>query len=180
MTRHSLGVGVVLLTALALAACEAAPRARPVKMGPVDEGKGTLTSARQYLEGMWSLESFQLFPPGRPPVTLKGSGALVYDKYSNLKMEIRPDKASVDMLREAGVEIGDSGTISTQGRTAVDLQNRTLTYVLEGQPPGTGPLALNRPRYWQVEGNLLTLTTKDDSGNPASVGRWRKSSGAQN
>ena len=178
MMRQSLLVPVVLIAALAAAGCESAPRARPVKMGPVDEGTGTLTSARQYLEGNWALESFQLYPPGKPPVTLKGSGALSYDKYSNLRMEIRPDKTSVDMLREAGVEIGDSGTISTQGRTAIDLQNRTLTYVLEGQAPGTGPLALNRPRYWQVEGTLLTLTTKDDSGNPVSVGRWRKTGGA--
>jgi hypothetical protein len=47
--------------------------------------------------------------------------------------------------------------------------------MLEGQPAaGTGPLATSRPRYWQVDGNLLTLTTKDDAGRPTSIGRWRK------
>ena len=47
---------------------------------------------------------------------------------------------------------------------------------VEGQPAaGTGPLAMNRPRHWQVEGNLLTLTTKDDAGNVASVGEPRPS-----
>ena len=55
--------------------------------------------------------------------------------------------------------------------------NRTLTYVLADQPPsGTGPLAINRPRHWQVEGTLLTLTTQDETGKPLSVGRWRKTS----
>ena len=55
------------------------------------------------------------------------------------------------------------------------MQNRTLTYVIEGQPvAGTGPLAASRPRYWQVEGTTLTLTTKDDAGNATSIGRWRK------
>jgi len=33
---------------------------------------------------------------------------------------------------------------------------------------------MSRPRYWQVDGDVLTLTTKDNAGNPASVGRWRK------
>jgi hypothetical protein len=89
-------------------------------------------------------------------------------------MEIRTDVETSDKLRAAGIEIQD-GKISTTGRTAVDMQNRTLTYMLEGQPAGvTGPLATSRPRYWQVDGNVLTLTIKDDAGKPVSVSRWRK------
>jgi hypothetical protein len=37
-----------------------------------------------------------------------------------------------------------------------------------------GPLALSRPRHWEVQENLLTLTTKDESGKPLSVGKWRR------
>ena len=90
-------------------------------------------------------------------------------------MEIRADQASADLLRAAGLDIRD-GVISTQGRTAIDLQNRTLTYVLEGQAPLVeGPLSMKRPRHWVVEGDTLTLTTKDEAGKPLSVGRWRRS-----
>ena len=67
--------------------------------------------------------------------------------------------------------------LSTKGRTVIDMQNKTLTYVISGQPPAgapSGPIGLNRPRYWEVNGNELTLTTKDDNGKPTSVGRWRK------
>jgi hypothetical protein len=53
------------------------------------------------------------------------------------------------------------------------MQNRTLSYVVPGQS-GTGPLALSRPRHWVVEGDLLTLSTKDDAGKPLSVGHWRR------
>ena len=62
-------------------------------------------------------------------------------------------------------------------KTTMREQNRTLTYVIEGQPAGyaaTGPLALTRPRHWVVEGNVLTLTTRDMDGKPLSVSRWRK------
>jgi len=33
---------------------------------------------------------------------------------------------------------------------------------------------MERPRYWQVEGDVLTLTTRDAAGKPLSVGVWRK------
>jgi len=167
--------GLLLATvALSLSACAAAPINKPIKGGPVDTGSGSLTQARKFLEGRWSLESFEVHPPGKAVVTLKGMGTLTYDDFGNLRMEIRADQAASDQLRAAGVDIRD-GTISSDGRTAVDMANRTLTYTIQGQPAaGPGPLAMNRPRYWQVDGNLLTLTTKDDAGNVATVGRWRK------
>jgi len=71
------------------------------------------------------------------------------------------------------------GVISADGRTAIDLQNHTLTYFIEGQrssnQTGGGPLALNRPRHWEVMADMLTLTTRDDSGAPLSIGRWKRS-----
>ena len=159
---------------LVMAACSAAPRQRPVEMGPVASGPGTLSAARQYLEGRWALESFELRQPGKPPILLTGSGTLAYDGSGNLTMEIRADEKSGDLLRAAGVDIRD-GMISTQGRTAIDLQNKTLTYVLDKQKPLIrGPLGMERPRHWVVDGDVLTLTTKDDAGEPVSIGRWKK------
>ena len=105
---------------------------------------------------------------------LKGSGLLVYDNMSNLRMEIRADEASGDALRAAGIDIRD-GLISTDGFTAIDIQNRTLTYRVDGQSPLVrGPLGLDRPRHWEVTENTLVLTTKDAEGRPVSVGRWKR------
>ena len=167
----------VLLVAAA-SGCTGAPRQRPIPAGPVDEGAGTLTAARKYLEGRWSLESFEVFPPGKPPIALKSAGTLTYDEFGNMRMEIRADEKAADVLRAAGIDIRD-GVISTDGRTIVDMQNRTLTYVAAGQNPiaaPTGPLAPGRPRHWEVTKDILTLTTKDDAGKPLSVGRWRRMS----
>ena len=166
--------GVAALFAAATA-CAAAPRERPLPLGRVESGPGTLAEARKFLEGRWALESFEVRPPGRAPIALKGSGVLNYDDFGNLRMEIRADQASSDLLRAAGIDIRD-GVISSEGRTAIDLQNRTLTYFVEGQPAsGGGPLATNRPRHWEVTADVLTLTTRDDSGAPLSIGRWKKS-----
>ena len=173
-------MGIVLLLPMALASggafgCAAKPRERPIPLGPVDTGPGTLAAARKFLEGRWILESFEVHPPGKPPIALKGAGMLVYDDRGNLRMEIRADESSADLLRAAGVDIRD-GVIATDGRTAIDLQNRTLTYVLDGQAPLIeGPLGTKRPRHWVVEGDTLTLTTKDEAGQTLSVGRWKRS-----
>lgn len=169
---------IVLMAALA-AGCTAAPRVRPVKMGPADS---TLEGARQFLKGKWTLMSYEVFPPGRSPVTLgsaDGTGTMTYDDYSNLDMQIRvTDQKVADALGAAGIPLKD-GMISTTGRTALDFQNKKLTYILEGQPQlvsnaQMGPLAMNRPRYWQVEGDVLILTIKDDNGKALAISRWKK------
>jgi len=172
--RSALTPVLLAIVVLSISACAAAPINKPIKVGEVDTGSGSVTAARKFLEGRWTLESFEVHPPGKPVVNLKGMGTLTYDDFGNLRMEIRADQAASDQLRAAGIDIRD-GIISSDGRTAVDMPNRTLTYVIQGQPAtGTGPLAMNRPRHWQVDGDVLTLTTRDDAGNVASVGRWRK------
>ena len=178
MLRSTLKLSVVLLLAWVVG-CSAAPRQRPVKVGDVDEGAGSITAARKFLQGRWTLESFEVFPPGKAPITLKGAGTLNYDDFGNLRMEIRTDQQTGDLLRAAGIETAD-GTISTDGRAAVDMQNRTLTYILAGQSTGTiaktvpGPLAPSRPRHWEVKDDLLLLSTKDDAGKILSASRWRR------
>lgn len=174
--RRLLAVFIVVVLTGWLGACGGGPRLRPVSAGPVDTGAGSLTAARKILEGRWTLESFEVFPPGGQAIRLTGMGTLVYDEFSNLRMEIRTDERTGEALTKAGIEIR-SGVLSTEGRTAVDLQNRTLTYIIQGQPPvgaPSGPLATNRPRHWEVLGDVLTLTTKDDKGQALSVGRWKK------
>ena len=149
-----------------------------LQRGPVSKGPGTLAAARKYLEGRWSLLSFEVFPAGQPPIRVKGEGSLLYDSFGNLDVQIRVDKATAERLTLAGIP-APAGIVSIRGRTVIDMQALTLTYFLEGQPPfGTpsGPLALNRPRHWRIEGNVLTLMTKGDDGQPVSVGKWEKMS----
>jgi hypothetical protein len=174
MTRIFVRFSVMVLASLA-AACAASPRTRPVDIGPIEKGPGSTNAARKFLEGRWSLQSYEVFPPGQPPIQVKGSGTLLYDAYGNLDIEIRTDPETARRLEGAGIQT-EGGVLSTSGRTVVDMQHQTLTYVIEGQPKGpqSGPLGLNRPRHWTVEGNVLTLTTQGDDGKPVSSGKWEK------
>src|SRR5687768_5135287 len=105
-------LGLVLAN---LAGCAAAPRQRAREGGPVGIGAGTLTVARNLPTGGWSLESFQVVPAGKPPVTVKGQGIVNYDEYSDLTMDVRADAASVEVLKAAGIEVVNNG-FSTTGR----------------------------------------------------------------
>jgi hypothetical protein len=152
----------------------------PAQSQPAQSQPGsqkTLVEARKYLEGRWGLQSFEVRPAGAAPIVVAGSGALTFDDFANLRMEIRTDQAASDLLRAAGIEVRD-GVISSDGRVAIDLQRRTLTYFIEGQRSsyvtGGGPLALNRPRHWEVTADTLTLTTRDESGAPLSISRWMR------
>lgn len=161
--------GVAVLLAAATSAGVAAQQPAGAKPAP------TLADARKFLEGRWTLESFEVRQPGKPPVMLKGSGVLTYDNFSNLRMEIRTDQSTADLLRAAGIDIRE-GILSTEGRTVIDQQNQTITYFLEGQPTaGGGPLAAHRKRHYEIKGDVLTLTTRDDSGAPVSIGTWKRS-----
>ena len=176
MFRSVWKLSVLAVLLASAAGCLGGPRQRPVKAGPVDEGPESITAARKFLEGRWALEEFQVFPPGKPAITLTGSGSLNYDEFGNLRIEIRADEKSADLLRAEGVEMKD-GVISTDGRAVVDMQNRTLTYILPGEPVGAkaaGPLAPSRPRHWEVKGDLLFLSTRDEAGKPLSTGRWKR------
>jgi hypothetical protein len=177
MPRRLLGLGLALAMAGGAFGCAGAPRTRPVKMGPVETGAGTLTAARQYLEGRWTLEAFTVYPPGRDPITVKGDGTLLYDDYGNMKIDIRTDRETGEALSRVGIKV-TGGVIASEGRTVINLQDRTITYVIDGQTghgfERGGPLGIDRPRHWTVEADLLTLTTKDESGKDVSVGKWRR------
>jgi hypothetical protein len=180
VSGHTKGFRMTLsrrLTALSLAlslcgvaACTYKPRTEPP-----NSGQGTVNQARKYLEGTWSLVSFTLYPPNGAPIDMKGKGTLVYDDFSNMTMTLDADDASAALLKKAGLSM-EGNRFSSNGKVIVDMQNKTLKYVLEGQHIAvtTGPMAVERLRYWQVDGNTLTLTTRDDKGAPLSVAKWQR------
>jgi hypothetical protein len=149
---------------------------RHIGRGPVDPGARTLAAARKYLEGRWGLLSFEVHPPRGDMIQVKGEGTLLFDDFGNLEMEIRTDETTGQVLSEAGIPL-EKGQLSVKGRTALDMAHHTLTFVPQGQPllvPPSGPLAAIYSRHWKVEGDVLTIGTNDDLGNPTTVGRWRK------
>jgi hypothetical protein len=178
---HAMTVGRRMLCAVGVLALTtgAACTQKPITTGPISTGPGTLAQARTYLQGTWTLLTYDIFLPGEAPIhqtQANGSGQLTYDEFNNLTIDISVDPPTAELLDRAGI-LTTNGVLSTRGRAAVDMQQRTLTYILQGQPlmaATIGPLDLRRPRHWTVDGNTLTLDTRAENGATLSSGKWQK------
>jgi hypothetical protein len=125
---------------------------KPVGLRPVDTGTGTLAATRKHLEGRWRLLSFEVYSPGRGLIQAQGDGTLLFDGFGNLQMDIRTDETTGRTLSEAGIPLVQ-GRLSVKGRTVVDMDHQTVTFVPEDQAlivPPLGPLAAIHPRHWTM------------------------------
>ncbi len=172
----SIVVAVATLAA-GSAACHGGSLQKPLLLGPVDTGPGTMEQARRYLQGHWTLMSMDIFPPGQAPIHAAATGSMTYDDFGNMDVELRLNPATTKLAEGIGIQ-APKGVVSTTGSTVIDINNHSISYVLQGQAavrPAMSPLDTNRPRYWEVTGNQLTLRTKDENGTVLSVTVWRKS-----
>jgi len=174
----NLARSLVAIAAVVVVAQFPAPAVTQAAQRPVEVNKPAdpLIAARYQLQGRWDLISYEILPPGKAKIQLLGKGTMIYDDYGNLEMNIRVDEPTARSLDEAGIPTKD-GVLLTKGRTVIDVQTQSLVFVLQGQPAfgaPSGPLGLNRRRFWQVDGQVLTLITKGDDGSPLSISKWQK------
>lgn len=147
--------------------CSAAPRQRPVKMGDVDTGAGSLEAVRRQLEGSWQLASLQTFGGGAP-VTHPAEAVLTYDAYGNLSIIGRLEKPDPN---NAG-----SPLLQYKGRAVIDPAKQQLRLMDSKGPEGALPTEV-RPehlRKYEFAGEQLKLSTIDASGNVTATTVWNK------
>ena len=73
----------MLAVAISLA-CEAQPRQRPLDVGPVASGPGTIEHERRRLLGTWRLDRFEVLDSAGSPTAVRAQAILTYDEYGNL------------------------------------------------------------------------------------------------
>jgi hypothetical protein len=83
MIRSLLLTGAMLAVAASLA-CQAQPRQRPLDVGPVASGPGTIEFERRRLEGTWRLDRFEVIDAAGAPRVVRAEAILTYDEYGNL------------------------------------------------------------------------------------------------
>ena len=85
MNRFLLLTAAMLALATSLA-CQAQPRQRPLDVGPVASGPGTIEFERRRLLGTWQLERFEVISSAGIPTVVKAQAVLSYDEYGNLSV----------------------------------------------------------------------------------------------
>ena len=172
---------------LALGACAAAPRERPLPTTKIASGETTVEAARRQLEGRWTLVSLVIAAADGRRASVLATGDLTLDAFGNLSVEYRLSPEGRTALASLGIEYPNP-TISTTGRTVMNAQVQRITYVADDAQSRAfdpdlaarraNPFALEHPRYYMFdEGGVLTLTTRHDNGTDAATSRWRRPPG---
>jgi hypothetical protein len=170
--RRFLPAALVLLLGFVLACATGAPRTRPYKMGPVDQGAGTLESVRHRLEGTWTLVLLEVYAQDGKPVQLKASGTLVYDEYGNLAVKgaLADPAASGSGLKPT--------VLNYTGRTVIDAANSrmVLADISGNVPADKAPSAISADlaRYYEFVGDQLKISVKDAQGRTTASLVWKK------
>jgi hypothetical protein len=166
-TIHVLPVAV--LTFALLAGCQAAPRARPVKMGPVDAGAGSVEAARRQLQGTWQLVELDVYSPSGQKTPVQASGRLTYDDHGNLAMRgtitgsAQVDPSALNFEGRVAID-PDAHTIKLTGVTAASADDKRVDPKLDA----------SKVRYYEFEGDLLKTTLKDSAGTTTATATWKR------
>ena len=161
-------LAAAVVIAPCLTGCQAAPRARPVEMGPVDAGINSMESVRRQLEGTWELVSLVVYTGGEPqPADAKGR--LTYDKYGNM---------SIAATISGGAHI-EPAALNLSGRVTIDPGKKMLVFggitAANADQRRVDPkLDASHVRYYEFDNDLLKTTTKDASGTTTATITWRK------
>lgn len=163
---------LVMVCAVAFVGCSAAPRQRPVEMGPVNTGSGSVEAARRELQGLWDLVSLETFPtPGGSPVPVAAVAVLSYDEYGNLRMKGR-------RTGDTPTESAAAPLLDYEGQAIIDHRKHELHLMdvssnrpaLEVRPELSHKLV----RKYTIEGDLLKVSTIDQQGNVTATAVWKR------
>lgn len=168
--RRSHLLRLLLIVALpSLAACPPAPLDRPMKMGPVDTGAGSVEAARRQLQGTWQLVSLDVYTADGQKHTVAAKGTLTFDDYGNLSLRGRVT---------AGEKIEPS-ELNLKGRLTIDPDNHLfrvggVTAPTADERRVDPKLDPAHVRYYELEGELLKTTTKNASGTTTATATWKR------
>ena len=162
MKRRAIEQGTVVLALAvglaALPACSAAPRQRPVKMGDVETGTGSLESTRRQFEGTWDLVSFETYPEPGKKVTQQATAVLTYDAYGNMEINGRLTQPGQTAAQAASL-------LSYKGKVVIDVEKHQ-------QLPAEASTAL--ARQYSFANDMLTPSMVDAAGRPTASATWKK------
>ena len=172
MTKRSF-VAAFFVTVVALGAlpgCAKTARERPVRMGDVDTGPGSLEAVRRQLQGTWELVSLAVVPQGGgQPVPLKARGTLTYDEFGNLTVDAHTDDPNAPQAART------ANLLTFKGRAVIDVAKSELKLMdVTGSVDPNTVISTERRRRYAFEGDLLKLSSLEPNGQIAATATWRR------
>jgi hypothetical protein len=165
MTRRHLLAALLVTVSLGAAACAKSERQRPVGLGPVGTGPGSLEYTRRQLMGTWTLSKFEVADSTGTLVPVRARAQLIYDDYGNLTikgvlLEPMPGQTSVT----------DAPALAYAGKAMIDTQKQDLVLVgmeasVQPDPAILAKIGMDQRRHYEITDKQLTMTVRDAQGH---------------
>jgi hypothetical protein len=174
---HALCLGIVIAAAAGAAAsasgCAAAPRERPIELGPVDQGPGTLAYVRRQLEGSWDLVTLEVRNASGGMTPAKAKAVLTYDAYGNMQVRGKLNEA----LPDAATPLASSA-IEYSGQIVIDPRKNEFR-MTEQQATALDKdvksvLRLSRVRRYELTADTLKIHVMDEGNAVVATTTFRK------
>lgn len=162
-----------LLVATLIAGCQASPRQRPVELGPVNTGPGSLEAERKRFEGRWSLERFEVIEKGQA-TPVKAQAVLTLDAYGNIDVKGEVQGPLPGQTPTARVE----PLLQYSGR--IEIDQRTQVFRLRAPEGDIDPAIKARidpneiRKYEFIGADQLRISFVDANGQPTASTLFRK------
>jgi hypothetical protein len=156
---------VGLLAVVILAGCAPRARVRPVKMGDVDTGAGSVEATRRQLEGTWELFRLEAIDASGNARPVKASGRLQYDAYGNMQVKgVIEDPALKNAL-----------VLDTEGRIVIDPVKKQFHAADVGETdPRLKAIAPDKVRTYELTPSEFVVTYQDANGKPTARAVWHR------
>jgi hypothetical protein len=146
------------------------PRPKPLNIGPVDTGAGSLEATRRALGGTWTLLSLEVVDADGSRRPVKASGQLQYDPFGNMTV-----RGVIEDSR-----LPSALVLDYTGRIVIDVAHNEfypadLVSDLPADPSQITSIAPDKVRRYQLTADAFVVTYVDGSANPTAVATWRRS-----
>ena len=113
--RNGVFVAVAVM-AVALSACAAKPRERPLPIGDIASGPNTVEAARKQLQGSWVLSSLNVTGPDGRTGAIDAAGSMNFDGFGNMNIEYRMSEAGLKTLEGLRHQVAQPGDLHHRQR----------------------------------------------------------------
>ena len=166
----------VILAALAVAicvSCQAQPRQRPLDIGPVTSGEGTVEFERRRLQGTWQLDRFEVVDSSGNNWVVKAQANLTYDEYGNLRVEGKLLEPLPGQKALAHPLLGYNGAIVIDpDRHQFRLMDTQSVGKID--PALGGAIATSNLRRYELTPNTLKIWYLAPDGKPTAVASFSR------
>jgi hypothetical protein len=167
-------VAIMLFGSLGIAACASSSRQRPVGMGDVNTGPGSLEFTRRQLEGTWSLTRFEVLNAAGQLTPVRAKAQLTYDAYANLSI-----KGVLEEPMPGQTSVTDAPALAYTGKAVIDTAKQEMvltgaTSTVQPDPSIVAKIGIESRRKYALADGSLTISVMDSAGRITSKSTFSK------